>query len=662
MSAVGDEVVTSVGDEAVTQVGDEVVVPGEGLAPLYDAGPTTGLGGLAGWVFRGMDRFCGFILVLTLIGTTAIEFLTVVMRALTGSGLYWADSACGVGLAIMGFLGAVTSFIRDDHAGMAGLKERFRNRARRELLGAIGTVSFVIALVMAKEAISMVSDNTLGTFPATGWPTVILYVPLAVSGILLAITILFSFVRQGVKRIPWLGVAITVVGIFLYELVVFNNPAGFDDSTAVIVAVVIILAAILIGTPIAFSMLIGAIAGIVVQRMDLTQVALQMTNGVEGITLLALPMFVMVGVVYTQLGFSDLLARVFRKAGRRVPAADGIAMVAAMFAFSGLSGSKLADVSAVGTAFTGGKLDAAQSAERGIDDVTRAETSGLVSASAVMGEVIAPSIAMLVLGSVTTVSTGALFAAGLLPAIVVGIAIVVVAILRRDKFPSSHAGQDSASLWLLLLRSLPALIGVVVLALVVVTGVATATEASADAAVYSLVLAVVYRMPIKRVLAALAVAARLSGMLLFTIAAAGVLSWFLTASGLSTYVTDLSGKVGGHTWLFMIAMVVILAIVGSAVEGLPAIILLSPLLIPQAQQLGIPPVQAGIVILLSMGMGIFLPPLGNGFYTSCTACGVAPGRSLKATFVYMLPVVVGILVIAFVPVISTWLPGVFGLT
>jgi tripartite ATP-independent transporter DctM subunit len=654
--------VSTLGNEVLAGLDDESGAPEEGLAPLPGAGPTTGLGGLAGRVFREMDRFCGLILVVTLIVTSAIEFVTVVMRVFTGSGLYWADSACEVGLAVMGFLGAVTSFIRNDHVGMAGLKEKLHNRARRELLGAIGTISFVIALVMAKEGLSMVSDHTLGKFPATGWPTVILYVPLAAGGVLLALTILFSFVRQGLREIPWLGVAITVVGIFLYELVVSNNPLGFQNSTAVIVTVVIILAAVLIGTPIAFSMLIGAIAGIVVQRLDLTQVALQMTNGVEGITLLALPMFIMVGVLYTQLGFSEVLAQVFRKAGRRVPAADGIAMVAAMFAFSGLSGSKLADVSAVGTAFTGGRLDAEQSAARGIDDVTRAETSGLVSASAVMGEVIAPSIAMLVLGSVTTVSTGALFAAGLLPAVVVGVAIVVVAILRRDKFPSAHAGADDASFWVLLVKSLPALIGVVVLALVVVTGAATATEASAVAAVYSLVLAAVYRMPFKRVLAALAIAARLSGMLLFTIAAAGVLSWFLTVSGLSTYVTDLSNKVGGHASLFMIAMIVILTIVGSAVEGLPAIILLSPLLIPQAQQLGIDPVQAGIVILLSMGMGIFLPPLGNGFYTSCTACGIAPGRALKATFIYMLPVVVGILVIAFVPVISTWLPGVFGLT
>jgi tripartite ATP-independent transporter DctM subunit len=387
-----------------------------------------------------------------------------------------------------------------------------------------------------------------------------------------------------------------------------------------------------------------------------------MTNGVEHITLLALPMFILVGVLYTQIGFSDLIAQAFRRLGKRIPAADGVAMVAAMFVFSGLSGSKLADVSAIGTAVTGGNMDEERSAERGMDEVTRAETSGLVSASAVMGEVIAPSIAMLVLGSVTTVSTGALFAAGLLPAVVVGLAIIVVAVIRHEKFPSAHASGDDVAWWLLLVKSVPALIGIIVLAGVVVTGSATATEASAVAAVYSVVLAVLYRTPPRRMVRAIGIAARLSGMLLFTIAAAGVLSWFLTVSGLSTYVTDLSGKVGGHATLFMIAMIVILVFVGSAVEGLPAIILLARLLIPQAQQLGIVLVQAGIVILLSMGVGIFLPPLGNGYYTSCTACGVRPGRAIASTMVYMLPVIVGILVVAFVPVISTWLPGAFGLS
>lgn len=657
MSSTQDDILSGPAGEAAA---------GEGLAPLPDpgeaGGPVSGLAAIARGLFRGMDKICGFVLVLTLIVSSGIEFLTVALRVLTGSGLYWADSACEIGLAIMGFLGAVTSFIRNDHVGMAGLKDKLHDRALRELLGIIGTISFVIALVMTKEGLNMVSDNTLGNFPATGWPTLILYVPIAVGGILLAITILFGFFQQGAKRAPWLGIGIAVLLLFLYQVVVWNNPVGVGDVQAVIITVVVIVAAILIGTPIAFSMLIGALAGIAIQRMPMTQVTLQMNNGVEHITLLALPMFIMVGVLYTQLGFSDILAQAFRRLGRRVPAADGIAMVAAMFAFSGLSGSKLADVSAVGTAFTGGK-DNANAASSGIDDVTRAETSGVVSASAVMGEIIAPSIAMLVLGSVTTVSTGALFAAGILPAVVVGLAIIAVAMLRRDRFPSAHAREvEGPSFWRLILKGLPALIGIILLAGSVVTGSATATEASAVAAVYALVLAAAYRLPLKRVWTALAISARLSGMLLFTIAAAGVLSWFLTVSGLATYVEDLSAKVGNHASLFMIAMVVILIVVGSAVEGLPAIILLAPLLIPQAEQLGIDSIQTGIVILLAMGVGIFLPPLGNGFYTSCTACAVAPGQALKTTFIYMVPVLVGTLVIAFVAPISTWLPGVFGLS
>lgn len=634
------------------------------LTRPVDTRPPDGLAAVTGRVYREMDRLCGYLLVITLSVTTAIEFSTVVKRFFTGSGFYWAESACEIGLAVMGFIGAVTSYIRNNHVGMAGLKEKLGPRARRELLGVIGGLSLIVGFVMTKESLGIVTDNSLGKFPATGWSTTTLYWPLAAGGVLLAIAIAIGFIRQGLKQIPWIGLAATVLLVLVYEVFVSANPVGFENGVALLFTVVIIAVAILLGIPVAFSMLIGSVAGIIVQGMELNQVVLQMTNGVESITLLALPMFIFAGVLYTQIGFSEILAQVFRKIGRRVPAADGIAMVAAMFTFSGLSGSKLADVSAIGTAFTGGTLDddAVRTSQRGVDEVTRAETSGLVSASAVMGEVIVPSIAMLVLGSVTTVSTGALFAAGLLPAVVVGVVIIVVAMLRRDKFPSARTASDEVSLWFLLLKSAPALLGLIVLAGVLITGSATATEASAVAAVYSIVLAVVYRMSPRRMVRALGIAARTSGMLLFTIAAAGVLSWFLTVSGLASYVTDLSSKVGGHAPLFMLAMIVILVVVGSAVEGLPAIILLSPLLIPQAQNLGIDPIQAGIVILLSMGMGIFLPPLGNGFYTSCTACGVPPGRAIRATMVYMVPVVVGILVIAFVPVISTWLPAVLGLT
>lgn len=629
--------------------------------------PEAASGAVAGFARRlisGMDLLCGVLMAVTLAGSCGIAFGNVVDRVLLGSSLTWSDTACEIGLAVLAFLGAVGSFIRGDHAGLRGLASRLSGRRLTHLAGATNGIILICAVVLMYQGLTMVTDDTLGVFPATGWPTVTLYVPLTAGGVLLTATAAARFLSRGTRHIPWPGLVFAGAAAGAYWWFVQKYAVDISQVGAIAIAGVVIAATIALGTPIAFAMLLGAIAGILLQKLPFNQVPLQMTNEMTQVSLLTLPLFILVGILYAQLGYSDNLAEVFRRIGRRIPAADGMAMVGAMFVFSGLSGSKLADVSAVGQAFVGGD-QAPDGPDRekkaGRQRTGRAETSGILSASAVMGEVIAPSIALLVLGSVATVSTGALFVAGLLPAVITGIAIIAVAMLRSRRLPSAHQdGTDQTPMLHLVVRGLPALGGIVMIAGSVVSGFATAEEASAVAAVYSLLLAAVYRIPLRAVLKAVLNAARLSGMLLFIIASVGVLSWFLTVSGLSTYVADLSNTVHGNAALFMVALIVVLIVLGSAFEGLPAIILLAPVLIPQASQLGIDQLQASITVLLAMGIGIFLPPLGNGFYTSCVACRVPPEAAVRSTLVYMLPVVAATLVVAFVPAVSTWLPHVLG--
>lgn len=624
-------------------------------------------------ISRLVDILCTTIMCVVLLAICFIIVTTVVMRAAHLGSLIWADTATELGLAILAFLGAVSAFLRDEHVGLKGLQARFGPRVNAEIRGGVALVSLCFAVFLAVLGTQFVFEPNLGLFPATGWPTSLLYVPFALGGIMLSIVAIIRLIESGWRKFPWFAAGIIVVIGFVIWF--FSRDGGLYVSNAPTVALIITVVAlaimIVIGTPIAMALGLATVVGVQLAGFPMKQIPLQMTGHVITITLISLPLFVLVGVLYGDQRVAERLTAVIERASSRIPGGEGIAAVISMFVFSGLSGSKLADVAAVAPAFVGrdNRLDGVAATQ--VEEVPleqRADMSGILSASAVMGETIPPSVVMVVLTSVTTISTGALFVAGLIPAVVVGVCIIAAVILwqlrRRRRLGAaaastrSSAGKDEP-IWLLLVRALPALLGVVIIAGGIIFGIATPSEASAVAALYSLILVIVLFRPKPRVLIdSLAKTARLSAMLLFMVASAGALTWFLTTSGISQYVSDLSTALHGSVPLFLIAFIIILVILGSALEGIPAIIMLAPILIPQATDLGISDLQAGILFLLSLGVGIFLPPLGNGFYTSSVVTRVTPKEALAPTLRYMTAVVIGILLVAFIPAISTWLPKV----
>jgi tripartite ATP-independent transporter DctM subunit len=193
-------------------------------------------------------------------------------------------------------------------------------------------------------------------------------------------------------------------------------------------------------------------------------------------------------------------------------------------------------------------------------------------------------------------------------------------------------------------------------------GIATPTEASSLAVVYGIVLCgLVYRaLPVRSLLGLAGECANSAGMVLFVLSSASAFAWALTAANLPQQLVALLNTVGDSRLAFMAGSVVLLIVIGSLLEGLPALIILAPLLLPIAVRMGVDGVQYGIVLILAMGVGAFIPPIGVGFYVSAAVAGSDIESAARTMIPYAIVLVLAVLLIAFVPDITLMLPAALG--
>jgi tripartite ATP-independent transporter DctM subunit len=283
------------------------------------------------------------------------------------------------------------------------------------------------------------------------------------------------------------------------------------------------------------------------------------------------------------------------------------------------------------------------------------EMIALLAASGAMSETIPPSIVLITIGSVTGTSIAALFTGGLMPALVAASAIAVLTWFRsrRDK-PLDTARPSLRAIGRGFIVALPALALPVLIRSAVVYGVATATEVSTVGIAYAVLagLLIYRRFDWRRIYPMLVETASLSGAILFIVGMATAMAWALTQSGFSQQLADAMAAVPGGRAGFMAVSILCFAVLGSILEGIPAIVLFGPLLFPIAKSMGIHEVQYAMVAILSMGIGLFAPPFGVGYYFACAIGGVSPDRALGRVWAYLLVLLLATILVAAVPWIS----------
>ena len=416
------------------------------------------------------------------------------------------------------------------------------------------------------------------------------------------------------------------------------------------------LAFIALGVPIAFAL--GGAAMIGLAMMDgapLVIVASRTFGAIDSFTLLAIPFFILAGELMETGGISQRLVTLARVLVGHVRGGLGNVVVVGMVLFSGISGSTQADAAAVGSVMIPSMKNHGYSAGR---------AGAIVAAAAGMGILVPPCLTMVVYGSVTNVSIGALFAAGFLPAIVMAIALIV-----HQMIDARRAGlePEPKATWTERARALIAASWALFMPVIIfggiLGGVFTPTEAAVVAAVYAMFVGmIVYREITPAFLyRALVRTGIVSGVVMLMIAGANIFSWLMTVEQVPHTLASAMQAAGGGKTVFMLLSIIAFIVLFALLDGLPGMLMIIPVFVPIAQQLGIDLLHYGIVMTTVMGISLFLPPLGVGLFI---VLGIA-GCSLREISRHLLPYLVTMaavaLVIAFVPWISYALPYAFGL-
>lgn len=589
-------------------------------------------------------ELAGAVLVLA---ETGILFAGVVSRYVFNSPLIWTDELATFLFLWLAMFGAVVAVRRDGHMRLT----TFVNWCAPELGGWLGTVAelvvivFVIEIIVPANAYLKVQASTeLITLHISDWYRV---VALLVGAGLISLVALLRLLETTNLR-GFLS-ALAVVGAVAGGLWLAQPTlVAMGFGSLILFFVVIVAVCVGIGVPIAFTFGIATLSYLTLTTsLPATIVINRMDDGISNLLLLSVPMFVFLGLLMEMTGIARVMVNFLAALVGHVKGGLSYVLLGAMYLVSGISGSKAADMAAVAPILF------PEMQKRGSHP---GELSSLLATSSAMSETIPPSLVLITIGSVVPgLSIAALFNGGLLPAFVAALALVVVA-WWRSRHEDKGAGERAPAA--VMLRSfvvaLPGLSLPFVIRFTVIKGIATATEVSTVGVVYTALLGlIVYRQfDWRRIYPILVETVSLTGAVMMIIGTATGMAWALTQSGFSLWLVHTMAAVPGGSWGFLAVTIVVFIILGSVLEGLPAIVLFGPLLFPVAKAMGVHEVHYAMVVILAMGIGLFAPPFGVGFYGACAIGRTNPDDSLWRIWPYIGALVVSLLIIAAIPWLS----------
>jgi tripartite ATP-independent transporter DctM subunit len=469
---------------------------------------------------------------------------------------------------------------------------------------------------------------------------------LPVGIVLMAAFALLRLAKVGTPRslLVALGAVAALVVLFWVSAPVFHRLGNLN---LLIFFVGVVAAAVFAGVPIAFAfgMAVLGYLSLTTQTPLLILIG-RMDEGMSHLILLAVPLFVFLGLLIEMTGMARAMVDFLASLLGHVRGGLHYVLVAGMYLVSGISGSKAADMAAIAPVLFPAMKD--RGAKPG-------ELVALLSATGAQTETIPPSLALITIGSVTGVSIAALFTGGVLPAIVLAVLLCFVVRRRCRGDDLGHVKRATkGEIGRAFVVALPAIALPFLIRAAVVEGVATATEVSTIGIAYATVagLLIYRRFDWSALKPMLIYTASLSGAILLIIGTATGMAWGLTQSGFSrSLAAAMSGLPGGAA-SFMAVSIAGFIVLGSVLEGIPAIVLFGPLLFPIAKAVGIHEVHYAMVVILAMGIGLFAPPFGVGYYAACAIGRVEPADGIRPIWGYMLALLVGTIIVAAVPWIS----------
>jgi len=598
----------------------------------------------------GLDHAIGTLAEAAGAGLVVMEvcilFAGVVSRYVFDSPLLWTDELANLLFLWLAMLGTVVALRRDGHMRLTTFVNSLRPEWSRWLgsVGALVVIVFVVEILLpAAQYLDVQASTELITLSISdGWRVAAILVGATLTA---TVALLRLF-----ETTSWRGFVLAVATVGAIALLLWlARPLliAMGHGSLILFFVVIVAACVAIGVPIAFTFGIATFSYLALTTdLPLVIVVNRMDDGISNLLLLAVPMFVVLGLLMEMTGIARVMVNFLAALIGHVKGGLSYVLLGAMYLVSGISGSKAADMAAVAPILFPEML------RRG---AYPGELASLLATSSAMSETIPPSLVLITIGSVTNISIAALFTGGLLPAFVAALGLVVVAWFRSR---SADTGAGTRAPIALMARTfviaVPGLTLPFVIRAAVIEGVATATEVSTVGVVYTALLGLlVYRrFDWRRIYPMLIETVSLTGAVMLIIGTATAMAWALTQSGFSQWLVSVIAGVPGGTAGFLAITILAFIILGSVLEGLPAIVLFGPLLFPVAKAMGVHEVHYAMVVILAMGIGLFAPPFGVGYYGACAIGRISPDDALWRIWPYIGALVVALAVVAAIPWLS----------
>ena len=625
-------------------------------APAARATPAPRIGNLSGpvRVISVVQRIIEGCLAAVLATDVAVVFAGIVARYVFNTPIVWIEEVARLLLVTLTFVGGAVALYRGEHIRVTAFRDRLPPTAAAAVQCAGLGVIVAFSAILAWHSIAFINSRAqIGTL-TSGVPPVAFAWPVLIGSVLALVYACLLAFREG-RQVLFTGLGSLVVVVLVLTLARPAWQPAIQSVGTVVPVFALLFLAVLGGLPVTYALGLSTMAGLWLDgRVSLAALPNRVEAGADQFVLLAIPFFVLAGTLMESGGISLRLVDFVRVLLGHIRGGLGIVMIGSMYLFSGVSGSKAADMAAVGAVLI------PTMRRRNYDE---GEGVAILAASAVMGETIPPSIAILVLASVTSLSVSALFIGGVIPAIALGLILALTVYVRAGRLGGIRDARPTPSqAWRSFVSALVPLGMPVIIFGGILAGVATPTEVSSFAVIFGLLVSLlVYRqMGLARARAIMVESASIGGMIMFIASTGSALSWVLTLQGVPQRIAAWMGDMHVGAAGFLALTILLMVLMGAVLEGVPALLVFAPMLLPAATELGVHPLHFGIVLIMAMGIGLFAPPIGAGLYIAAAIGRVLPERAMRPMLVYLAVLTLGVVLVAAVPDLTLWLPRTVG--
>jgi tripartite ATP-independent transporter DctM subunit len=597
------------------------------------------------------EKVFDWIVSLALSVLVVVVLAQVVSRYVFNNPFDWTEEMARLLFVWIVLLGTFLALKTKGHVAVETLLHRFFGAEARSYISATADCLTLYYCAYLTYMGAVLMWKTVEDTPVMLISFSYIYAAIVVSGTMMVIYLLIRLFSLEKRKCIGSFFASIALGGVIYLLFGGGGFAGGNLVAVMLVSFVISIAA---GMPIAFAIGIGSTLFLVLhQKVPLLVTNTRLFAGIDSFPMLAVPFFILAGELMNIGGVTVRLVALAKVLVGHVRGGLGMVVVVAEYFFSGISGSTVADVSAIASLLIPAMKKAGY---KPVDCVS------IVSAASAMGILVPPCINMVVLGGMTGISVGALFMGGFIPAIVMSLCIMALIYIQavRVGFPVDERVSLKESAKAIGGAVVPLMLPVIILG-GIIGGAATPTEISVVAVIYAFIVGKFLYKEIKwsDIVPILTRSVIITGSVMFLVGTTSILSWILSINQIPQTIGIMITRISNSPVVFLLLCNLAFILVGCVLEGLPALLILVPIFLPLTTQFGVSQLHFGILLTASMGIGLFLPPLGMGIYIACAFAQVDIGKSIVPFIPYLVCLLIGLFIITVFPWFTLVLPNIF---